>query len=53
MGYRPLQMEWWTPAAAVRPPCVVWIHGGAWFFGDRRSLPETMEPDGIFDTLPA
>jgi len=49
MGYRPLQMELRTPADAVRSPCVVWIHGGAWFFGDRRSLPETVEPDGIFD----
>lgn len=29
----------------------MWIHGGAWFFGDRRSLPETVEPDRIFDAL--
>ncbi|MEV4036314.1 alpha/beta hydrolase [Streptomyces umbrinus] len=50
-GYRPLQMELWTPADTDRPPCVVWIHGGAWFFGDRRWLPETVEPDGVFNAL--
>ncbi|MEV3914664.1 alpha/beta hydrolase [Streptomyces canus] len=50
-GYRPLQMDLWTPADADRPPCVVWIHGGAWFFGDRRDLPPTIEPNGLFDAL--
>lgn len=50
-GYRPLQIDLWTPGDVDRPPCVVWIHGGAWFFGDRRSLPPTVEPNGIFDAL--
>ncbi|MET7477043.1 alpha/beta hydrolase [Streptomyces sp. NPDC005648] len=50
-GYRPLLMDLWTPGDADRPPCVVWIHGGAWYFGDRRYLPETVEPDGVFDAL--
>ena len=52
IGYRPLQLDLWVPAgetAAV--PLVVWIHGGAWLFGDRRYLPPTLRPDQLFDEL--
>ena len=52
IGYRPLQLDLWVPAgetAAV--PLVVWIHGGAWLFGDRRYLPPTLRPDQLFDKL--
>ncbi len=65
-GYRPLQLDVWVPPApdpgaaadpvaapAVRPPLVVWIHGGAWLFGDRRYLPETLRPDSLFEALVA
>jgi acetyl esterase/lipase len=29
------------------------VHGGAWLFGDRRVLPETLRPDQLFDELVA
>ncbi|WP_395727037.1 alpha/beta hydrolase fold domain-containing protein [Nakamurella sp.] len=50
-GYRPLQLDVWVPPAAVPPPLVVWIHGGAWLLGDRRYLPETLRPNQLFDAL--
>jgi len=50
-GYRPLQLDVWVPASAVPPPLVVWIHGGAWLFGDRRYLPETLRPNQLFEEL--
>ncbi len=40
IGYRPLLMDVHVPAGATEPvPCVVWIHGGAWWEGDRRYTP--------------
>jgi acetyl esterase/lipase len=51
IGYRPLQLDLWVPATATAPPLVVWIHGGAWLFGDRRYLPPTLRPDQLFDEL--
>jgi acetyl esterase/lipase len=50
-GYRPLQLDVWVPASATPPPLVVWIHGGAWLFGDRRYLPETLRPNQLFEEL--
>src|SRR5215212_11555331 len=50
-GYRPLQLDVWVPASATPPPLVVWIHGGAWIFGDRRYLPETLRPNQLFEEL--
>jgi acetyl esterase/lipase len=50
-GYRPLQLDVWVPASTSPPPLVVWIHGGAWMFGDRRYLPETLRPNQLFDEL--
>ena len=49
VGYRPLQLDLWVPEASAPPPLVVWIHGGAWLFGDRRYLPETLRPNQLFD----
>ncbi len=51
LGYRPLQLDLWVPPATSPPPLVVWIHGGAWMFGDRRYLPETLRPNQLFDEL--
>lgn len=48
-GYRPLQLDLWVPESPEPPPLVIWIHGGAWLFGDRRYLPETLRPDQLFD----
>jgi acetyl esterase/lipase len=50
-GYRPLQLDAWVPASRTPPPLVVWIHGGAWMFGDRRYLPETLRPNQLFEEL--
>jgi acetyl esterase/lipase len=52
-GYRPLQLDVWVPAVPAPPPLVVWIHGGAWMFGDRRYLPETLRPNQLFEELVA
>jgi hypothetical protein len=49
VGYRPLQLDLWVPEASAPPPLAVWIHGGAWLFGDRRYLPETLRPNQLFD----
>jgi acetyl esterase/lipase len=50
-GFRTLQLDLYVPAVAEPPPVVVWIHGGAWMFGDRRILPETLTPGQIFEEL--
>jgi len=50
-GYRTLQLDLHVPAGSGPVPLVVWVHGGAWLFGDRRFLPETLAPDQIFDAL--
>ena len=40
-GYREIGMDVYVPTQRTEPaPCVVWIHGGAWLFGDRRYLPD-------------
>lgn len=40
LGFRPLLMDVHVPARAPGPvPCVVWVHGGAWWEGDRRYPP--------------
>ena len=50
-GYRPLQLDVWTPATWEPAPLVVWIHGGGFMFGDRRILPETFRADQVFEAL--
>ncbi len=52
-GYRPLQLDLWVPASPAPPLLVVWIHGGAWLLGDRRYLPETLQPNQLFEELVA
>jgi acetyl esterase/lipase len=42
-----------VPSSTSPPPLVVWIHGGAWMFGDRRYLPQTLRPNQLFDELTA
>ncbi|GAA3910314.1 alpha/beta hydrolase [Microbacterium invictum] len=44
-GYRPLLLDVHVPQGVVRPPVVLWVHGGAWLMGDRR-LPPVMWPVG-------
>jgi acetyl esterase/lipase len=47
LGYRPLLMDVHLPAVASPEPipCVVWIHGGAWWEGDRRYPPGNWPKD--------
>ncbi len=50
-GFRPLLLDLHMPAGSEAAPVVVWIHGGAFWSGDRRYLPETMEPGSVFEAL--
>jgi acetyl esterase/lipase len=52
-GYRALELDLWVPDARIPPPVVVWVHGGAWMSGNRRSLPPGMRPGQVFDELVA
>ncbi|WP_330286085.1 alpha/beta hydrolase [Streptomyces sp. NBC_00576] len=51
LGYRPLQLDLWVPQGHGPAAVVVWIHGGAWLFGDRRYLPETLEHQTVLNEL--
>lgn len=51
-GYRPLLMDVYVPLRATEPsPCVVWVHGGAWWEGDRRFQPPLWQPGWLFAAL--
>jgi acetyl esterase/lipase len=55
-GFRPLLLDLHLPAAASAQspvPLVVWMHGGAFWSGDRRYLPSNLAPNAVFDTLVA
>jgi acetyl esterase/lipase len=55
-GFRPLLLDLHLPAhaGAQSPvPVVVWMHGGAFWSGDRRYLPSNLAPNAVFDTLVA
>ncbi|BCB90394.1 alpha/beta hydrolase [Phytohabitans suffuscus] len=51
VGYRPLRLDLHLPAGTGPWPLVVWVHGGGWRTGDRRTLPETIAPLGFFDRV--
>ena len=51
LGYRPLRLDLHVPAGAGPWPLVVWVHGGAWRNGDRKSLPDTYGSLGFFDRI--
>jgi acetyl esterase/lipase len=50
-GFRPLLLDLHVPDNAADAPVVVWIHGGGFTSGDRRYLPETLEPNSVFTAL--
>jgi acetyl esterase/lipase len=55
-GYRPLLLDLHLPAGASADapvPIVIWLHGGAFWSGDRRHLPGNLAPNAVFDTLTA
>jgi acetyl esterase/lipase len=46
-GYRELELDIFVPSNRTRPVgCVIWIHGGAWLFGDRK-FPPAEWPEGL------
>ena len=52
-GLRPLRLDLYLPPVTRAPaPVVVWIHGGAFMFGDRTALPPLLERERIFTRLP-
>ena len=52
LGFRPLLMDVHVPVGVPGPvPCVVWVHGGAWEFGDRRFTPEHWPAGLWFESL--
>jgi acetyl esterase/lipase len=50
-GYRPLLLDLCVPRASTPCGCVVYVHGGGFRFGDRRSLPPTLTPGAIRDAV--
>ncbi|MFH8223975.1 alpha/beta hydrolase fold domain-containing protein [Streptomyces sp. NPDC018057] len=50
-GYRPCLLDVAVPDTDRPAPVVVWIHGGAWLFGDRRFPPPTVTPELVFDGI--
>lgn len=46
--FRPLALDLHVPDGVTRPPVVVWIHGGSFREGDRRSQPKAIRPRSFF-----
>lgn len=49
--FRPLVLDLHVPADVARPPVVVWIHGGGFREGDRRSQPKVIGPRSFIGAL--
>lgn len=52
IGYRPVLLDVRVPKTATAQlpvAALVWVHGGAWWAGDRRYLPPTLVPDELAD----
>ncbi|MGN6221498.1 MAG: alpha/beta hydrolase fold domain-containing protein [Microbacterium sp.] len=50
-GFRPLLLDVHVPESADAPPVLLWIHGGAWLFGDRRLPPEMWPAGALFQKI--
>ncbi|MEV6205483.1 alpha/beta hydrolase [Streptomyces sp. NPDC051771] len=50
-GFRPLLLDLRVPPGEGPFPLVVWIHGGAFLYGDRRFLPDTVPAGSVFEAL--
>lgn len=65
LGFRPLALDLVMPSprgeagsavgadgeGRVPVACVVWVHGGAWWEGDRRRTPDTWPPDALEEAV--
>jgi acetyl esterase/lipase len=48
-GYRGLELDLFVPQnVSGLAPCVVWIHGGGWLFGNRMQPPSYWAPGALF-----
>lgn len=52
VGFRPLSLDLWRPAT-TGVPVVVFLHGGGWRVGSRRTMTPTMPGDGPFARIAA
>lgn len=50
-GYRPLKLDLWVPEGEGPHPVVVFVHGGAWAFGDRGDLLPAQDTSAVIDLL--
>jgi acetyl esterase/lipase len=50
-GYRPLLFDLCVPRMSTPCSCVIYVHGGGFRFGGRRSLPPTLTPGAIRDAV--
>lgn len=44
-------MDLWVPEAEALAGVVLWVHGGAFLFGDRLNLPPTLRPNQLRDAV--
>ncbi len=52
-GYRDLTLDLFRPTGVAPAPVVVWIHGGAYFCGTHRALPEPLQESRLDERLVA
>lgn len=52
-GYRDLTLDLMRPTGGEPAPVVVWIHGGAYFCGTHRALPEPLQESRLDERLVA
>ncbi|KJL47286.1 Acetyl esterase [Microbacterium hydrocarbonoxydans] len=43
IGYRPVELDLHVPRTGTPPPVALWVHGGAFQEGSRRSFPPSLE----------
>jgi acetyl esterase/lipase len=53
LGYRDLTLDLLRPAGDEPVPVIVWIHGGAYFCGTHRTLPEPLQESRLDERLVA
>ena len=49
MGHRPVRLDVFRRAGTKNMPCVVYIHGGAFLFGQKTGLPPTLKNPETFN----